>query len=320
MSIIRPVQFAPFTDKDFETYSQEKWQSNVFNRQRMEIKQNLLALGRILSPNLVGADGALLECEASVEYPALWNQRRVQNQHLFFSRNKDARQELHGIISKKRTMAALIDDPSPLRHHILLSLMIDQHQAELALKLHSDAAVDRDNLDRLSQDFFTLEKLVSMIVQLPGEFEVGMVNEDGPQGEVIPAPDLSEDALRQLVQDLPGADSWFTIRHSISSDDAIVRGGDFPDFAGQQLGCLLPVMHFIAWSRDNDFISIKETLKEKEIQQKSKGLKKGDVIRVKQGMFAGKTGKVQEVDGKGKMKVRLGTLLVNLDGEDLDKV
>ena len=319
MSIIRPVQFAPFTDKDFETYRQEKWQSNVFNRQRLEVKQNLLALGRILSPSLISADGAPLECEVSVEYPALWNQRRVQNQHLFFSRNKDARQELHGIISKTRTMAALIEDPSPLRHHILLSLMIDQHQVELALKLHSDAAVDRDNLDRLSQDFFTLEKLVSLIHELPGEFEVGMVNEGLPQGEMIPAPDLNENTLRQLIQDLPGANNWLTIRHSICSDDALLRGEEFADFAQQQLTRLLPVMHFIAWSRENDFISIKETLKEKKIQQKSKGLRKGDAIRVKQGMFAGKTGKVQDVDGKGRMKIRLGSLLVNLDSEDVDK-
>jgi len=314
------VQFAPFTDKDFETYRQEKWQSNVFNRERLEVKQKLEALGRILSPAMAAADGAPLECEVSVEYPALWNQRRVPNQHLFFSRNKDSRQELEGIISKKRTMAALIEDPSPLRHHILLSVMIDHEQVELALKLHSDAAVDRDNLDRLSQDFFTMEKLVGMVSSLPGEFCVGLLSEGAPRGEVISAPEVDEGALRKLVQELPGADSWLTIWRSLASDDELARSEEFVPFAQEQLASLLPVMNFIAWSRENDFISIKETLKKKEIRQKSKGLQEGDAIRVKQGMFAGKRGTVQEVDAKGKLKVRLGSLLVNVDSQDVDTV
>ena len=319
MSIIRPVKFAPFTDQDFDTYSQEKWQSNVFNRQRLEVKQKLLALGSGLSSTMVGADGAPLECEVSTEYPALWNQRRVQNQHLFFSRNKDARHELDGIISQKRTMAALIEDPSPLRHHILLSLMIDQRQIELALKLHSDAAVDRDNLDRLSQDFFTMEKLTAMVRDLPGEFEVGLVNEGTPSGEITPAREVTEDSLREVIQELPGANSWLTIRRTLPCDDELTRNAEFPEFAREHFEHLLPVLHFIAWSRDNDFISIKETLKKKEVRQKSKGLKAGDEIRVKQGMFAGKRGKVQEVDGKGRLKVRLGTMLVNLESQDVDK-
>ncbi len=318
MSIIRPVKFAPFTDEDFDTYTQEKWQSFVFNRQRLEVKEKLLALGRILSPAMVSADGAPLECEVSVEYPALWNQRKVRNQHLFFSRNKDARQELEGIISKKRSIAALIEDPSPLRHHILLSVMIDQRQIELSLKLHSDAAVDRDNLEHLSQDFFALEKLVTLIQKLPAEFLVGLMNEVGPRGELSPAPETTDETLRQLIAALPGADSWLTICRSLSRDDDLARGEEFAEFASEQLELLLPLMNLIAWSRENDSISIKETLKKKEIRQKSKGLKEGDGVRVRQGMFAGKTGKVEELDDKGKLKVRLGALLVNVDSKDVD--
>lgn len=319
MSIIRPVKFAPFTDKDFDTYTQEKWQSNVFNRQRLEVKEKLLALGQMLTPAMVNADGSPLECEVSVEYPALWNHRKVQNQHLFFSRNKDARQELEAIITKKRSMAALIGDPSPLRHHILLSVMIDQRQIELSLKLHSDAAVDRDNLDRLSQDFFALEKLVTMIQKLPPEYLVGLMNEIGPRGEVTPAPETTEDSLRALIAALPGADSWLTICRSLPREDELTRGEEFADLANEQLELLLPMMNFIAWSRDNDFISIKETLKKEEIRQKSKGLSEGDGVRVRQGMFAGKTGKVEELDEKGNLKVRLGTLLVNLESKDVDR-
>ena len=314
------MPFSTFTEKDFETYLPNKWQSNVFNRDRLEVKQKLQALGKILIPDLTGADGAPLDCEVSVEYPALWNHRRVQNQHLFFSRNLDSRSELDGIISKKRSMAALIEDPSPLRNHIFLSLMIDHQQVELALKLHSDASVDRDNLDRLSQDFFAAEKLLGLINDLPAEFSVGMTSGTASDGAMTPAAELTDEGLKDLIQQLPTANSWLTIHRTLPSDDPIVRGQELVAFAGENLNSLLPIMQFVAWSRDNDYISIKETLKKKEAHKKTKGLKKGDSIRVKQGMFAGRTGQVQAVDGKGKLKVRLGTMLVNLDSADADKV
>ena len=75
----------------------------------------------------------------------------------------------------------------------------------------------------------------------------------------------------------------------------------------------------LAWSRDNDFVSMKDTLKKKEIEQRSKGIAKNDQVRVVRGMFAGKTGVVQEIDAKGGIKVLLGTVVVKLNGDDVVK-
>ena len=37
--------FTGLSDGDFEAYAPKKWKSNVFNRERLEVKQKLLALG-----------------------------------------------------------------------------------------------------------------------------------------------------------------------------------------------------------------------------------------------------------------------------------
>ena len=309
------MEFVPFAAKDFDAYLEKKWQSNAFNRERLEVREKLEALGRLLAPAMVAGDGSPLECEVSVEHPALWNQRRVENQHLFFSRNKDARREIDTIISKKRTMAALIEDPSPLRNHIFLGVMIDRSQVELSLKLHSDASVDRENVTRKCQEYFQREKLLALIQGLPEGYQVGIQGRDQHPGS-----ELSDETLQELLQDLQGADSWLVVRRAFPREDPLVQQPAFVDAVRDGLDTLLPLYAFAAWGRDNDFVSIRDTLKQQEVKKKSRGLVKNDRVRVVRGVFTGKTGVVQGTDAKGGLRVLLGSMAVKLSGEDVTKI
>jgi len=308
------VEFEPFCARDFDAYLENKWQSHVFNRERLEVREKLEALGRQVSPSLVASDGSPLECEVSTEHPAVWNQRRVENQYLFFSRNKEARKEIDGIISRNRSMAALIEDPSPLRNHIFLALMIDRAQVELVLKLHTDAAVDRDNLQRKCQEFFQREKLLHLIQHLPQGYIVGIVGQSEH-----PASALDDESLQALIQMLSTAGSWLSVRRSYSRDDPVVLEQSFGDVTRDGLTRLLPLLNFIAWSRDNDHLAMRDTLKQKEARQKSRGLVKNDRVRVVRGMFSGKSGVIQGIDAKGGLKVLLGAMVVKLTGDDVAK-
>src|SRR5688572_13390776 len=118
--------FPGFGAADFEAYAPNKWKSNVFNRERLEVKQKLLALGRELQSSLTGNDGAPLAVDASVEHPALWNHKQVEAQHLFFFRNEGARKELDLIIDRGKSLASQIEDPSPQRNHVFLAVTL-QH-------------------------------------------------------------------------------------------------------------------------------------------------------------------------------------------------
>ncbi len=308
------VTFTSFNDSDFDAYLENKWQSNVFNRERLEVKQKLLALGQLLSPHMHTPDLTPLEFEVSAEHPALWNQHRVKNQYLFFYRNAEARREIDHIITKQRPMAALIEDPSPLRHHLFTSVMIDKDGIELALKVHADAAVDVENLKKKCQEYFHREKLVDLIVNLPEGFTIGLTDE-----LFTPTAECNDEMLSELIQRLPSADGWLEIRYSIPRTDPILSSDSFLEETDAKLTSALPVLAFITWRHDNDFLSIGDSLKQKAVEKRSKGLVKGDRVKVVSGIFAGKTGEVQNVDAKGMLKVSIGQMAVKINSTDVIK-
>lgn len=317
--------FPGFTTADFDAYQQKKWKSNAFNRERLEAKQKLVALGRDLQGALLAPDGSPLAVEASVEHPALWNHKQVEAQHLYFSRNEGARKELDAIIDRGKSMASMIDDPTPLRNHLLLAVTLGEQSIELALKLHPDARVDRENLERKCEDHFEAEKLLHLVRGLDPAFRAGVTPDTVPVGE------LDESKLREIVAafakpappaplSLGGAPAkLFYIGRTIARAEAPAAGAALGDTARTALASLMAIYRFIAWSRDNDFLSMREALQKEKQQKRQKGLAKNDTVRIVRGMFAGKAGVVQEVDAKGGLRVLVGKVAVKLGADDVAK-
>jgi hypothetical protein len=316
--------FPGFTAADFDAYQPKKWKSNVFNRERLEVKQKLVALGRELQGSMLAPDGSPLAVEPSVEHPALWNHKQVEAQHLYFSRNEGARKELDAIIDRGKSIASMIEDPSPQRNHLFLAVTLSESALELSLKLHPDARVDRENLERKCDDHFEREKLLHLMRGLGDGFRAGITP------ELLPVGELDEGKLLELIAQLAkgAAPQALTlgaphkllyVGRSIARADALAAAGALVDDAKRTLQALLPIYRFIAWSRDNDFLSIKETLQKEKQQKRQKGLVKNDAVRIIRGMFAGKNGVVQEVDAKGGLRVLVGKVAVKLGAEDVQK-
>jgi hypothetical protein len=313
--------FSGFTNADFEAYAPKKWKSNVFTRERLEVKQKLIALGRELQGAMVAADGSPLTCEPSVEYPALWNHKQVEAQHLFFSRNEGARKELDHIIDRQQSLASMIDDPTPLRNHVFLAATLGHEALELSVKLHPEARVDRQNLERKCEDHFEREKLVRLVRELGDGFRVGVTPELAPVGQ------LDEDRLRAVMTSLgslgptpPGAPHRLLyVGRAFGRDDVLRAGATLIGNTRTALTALLPVYRFIAWSRDNDFVSMREALQKEKQAKRQKGLVKNDAVRIVRGVFAGKSGVIQEIDAKGGLKVLVGKMAVKVDVEDVAK-
>src|SRR3954447_20223799 len=185
--------FPGFALADFEAYASKKWKSNVFNRERLEVKQKLVALGRELQGNLSAADGSPLAVDASVEHPTLWNHKQVEAQHLFFSRNEGARKELDRIIDRAKSMASMIEDPTPQRNHVFLVVTLTHETIELSLKLHPDAKIDRQNVERKCDDHFEREKLTSMLHALGDGWRVGVTP------DLVSVGDVDDEKLRAII-------------------------------------------------------------------------------------------------------------------------
>jgi hypothetical protein len=315
--------FPGFTAADFDAYQQKKWKSNVFNRERLEVKQKLVALGRELQGAMLAPDGSPLAAESSVEHPALWNHKQVEAQHLYFSRNEGARKELDHIIDRGKSIASMIDDPTPHRNHLFLAVTLSEPAIELSLKLHPDARVDRENLERKCDDHFERGKLLHLLQALDPGFRAGVTP------TLVPVAEVDEGRLHELIVALGksaqapvppgGAHPLFYVGRAIPRAEALVAGNAIVDVARAALTSLLPIYRFIAWSRDNDYVSIREALQKEKQQKRQKGLVKNDTVRIVRGMFAGKQGLVQEVDAKGGLRVLVGKVAVKLDAEDVTK-
>ena len=314
--------FAGFTNADFDAYAQKKWKSNVFTRERLEVKQKLLQLGRELMPAMLAADGSPLACEASVEYPALWNHKQVEAQHLYFSRNEGARKELDLIIDRQKSLASMIDDPSPQRNHVFLAVSLGNTELEVSVKLHPDARVDRQNLERKCEDHFEAEKLVRVVRELGGSWRAGVTP------ELSAAAELDEEKLKQILgklaqpapMALPGAPQRLLyVGHALPKEQVVERGAGVVGELREALGRLGAIYRFIAWSRDNDFVSMKETLQKERQAKRQKGVSRNDPVRIVRGILAGKSGVVQEIDAKGQLKVLVGKMAVKVDAADVDK-
>ena len=326
--------FPGLTGSDFECYEPRKWKSNVYNRERMEVRQKLLVLARQSASGLAGSDGAPLFIEASVEHPALWNHKQVDTQSVYFSRNEAARKELDGFIDRQKPIASLLEDPTPQRNHLFLAITVSYDAIEASLKLHADASVDRQNLERKLDDHFESERLVSFLGELPSTFRVGITP------ELRPTAGIDADAVLDILGELPAGNSasggtglgfalpgqpvpparMFYVGCSLDRRAALgLPVAEQEAWARATLSQLLPIYRFIVWSRDNDFVSMRQVLDKERTVKRQKGLHKNDKVRIVRGMLTGKDGVVQEVEAKGQLKVLVGKMVIKIDAADVER-
>jgi hypothetical protein len=313
---------------DFDCYEPRKWKSNVYNRERLEVKQKLVALARAASGSALGADGSPLFIEASVEHPALWNHKQVDSQSVYFSRHEAARKELDGFIDRSKPMASLVDDPTPQHNHVFLAITVSHEQLEVSLRLHPDARVDRQNLERKLDDYYEAERMVGLLSALSPGYRVGITPELTPLSELGEG-SVTLEALHEVIAKLPPGGALpmpgqvprlFYIGIALPRSEAVGKTAEeLAAFIGQHLTELATLYRFLAWSRDNDFVSMRQVLDKEKTVKRQRGLQKGDRVRVVRGMLAGKDGLVQEVDAKGHLKVLVGKMVVKIDAADVDR-
>jgi len=320
--------FAGLTQSDFACYEPRKWKSNVYNRERLEVRQKLLALGQSCAGHLLGPDGAPLFLEASVEHPAVWNHKQVDSQSIFFSRNEAARKQLDGFIDRQKPISSLLDDPTPQRNHLFLGVTVLHESLDVVLKIHPDASVDRQNLERKLDEHYEAERLLGLLHELPEGFTIGVL----PDQSALSA-DFSIEQLAEIMSALPpqsGAAGgmlipgqpvhMFAIGTSQPAAQIVAMSTDEQAaWVTAQLTLLLPIYRFIVWTRDNDFVSMAKVLDKEKTVRRQRGFQKGDRVRIVRGMLAGKDGAVAEVDAKGLLKIIVGKMVIKIDASDVER-
>ena len=304
--------FTGFTETDFDAYAPQKWSSHAYNRQRLEIKEKLLALAKDLQFN--NPDN-LLACEASAEHPTLWNQKRVDSAQLIFFRDAQAKKELDQLMSRSQQMSELLNDPT--RKHVFLSLRINQELLTVALRLHPEARIDRQNLEKKMHDEWEKQTFLGLLQELPDSHQVWIEG-----GKPHNAHTVSDQSFAAIYGEFIGPQaSWLCIGTGLPRQVAV---GTPPDVLTQhchkELLALLPLYRFVAWTKNNDFLRLKESLKQEKQHRAQKGLAIKDHVRILRGLFAGRRGIVSELDHKGAVRVQVGKLSVKVAIHDVDRV
>ncbi len=246
------MQFAGFTEADFDAYLPARATSNAFNRPRVEVKQKALSLARSLHEAATAA-GLGLEVRASEEVPSLWNKRSVTSQWVFFWRDQAARKRLEELLDKGRTLAATLTDPTPYFRHAFLALYLDSTEFEVALKAHGDAWVDVRNLRARCADDARREELIAALRALPTDFVMGVTGHDS-----VPACEVDGAALTATFDALTEASQWWFLGRKRTREETVAAGASLGAWVEETFRALLPIYRLVAWSHDNDLLSIDE--------------------------------------------------------------
>lgn len=246
------TSFTGFLAADFDAYTVEKWSSNMWNRQRLEVKQRAMVLGKEVAETLAAA-GAALSLGASDEHPSLWNKKKVDCQWVFLWRNEDERKVLEAVVDRDRKLATTLLDPTPFHRHAFLTFRMDTEGLEIALQIHRSAWVDATNLRRKLQTTAGAAEMARLLAVLPDGYRVGVGDESQPSS--LATPDLLGTLLARHQEG-----EWFFVSRRVPRDEAIAAGTSLAAIVITDFEWLWPLYRFLAWSRDNDFVSIDEAL------------------------------------------------------------
>jgi hypothetical protein len=247
-----------FTPQVFEYFSEPKSRSNVWSRQRLEIKQELIDFSNSFYEEFRLADLGV-EVSTSDHYPSLWNKKCVDRQWIFYSRGREARKVVEDVIDKDRTLSATITDPTPYFKTLFLALDLNARSVSMALYLHWKAWVDRDNLLKRTEIPQEREKLLHILRSLPDEY---MVRVDGM--EPLAAVDASEETLDRSFRAFGETGGFWSTGLFVPRDRALELGEDIWGVLKVVFMLLMPMYEFAAWRPDNDFISMSEKQREAE--------------------------------------------------------
>lgn len=309
--------FDGFVAEDFETYSPDRWSSNLYNLQRIQVREKLAALASAIEGD-VEALGLEVDHETSAERPSIWNQRQVRSQWVYFFRNARAQKELQAILDRRRSIAENIDDPAHHHLHIVLAVRVTHEGVGVLCGIHQNAWLDRRNAQSKWADRFERAKLLALLERLqdrPLHWRLDEVMQ--------PIGALSRAALGEVLERAPEVAGWIALERFFEASDARLGSAAFSGEVADVLRELADLYRFLAWSKDNDFASMAEVVAEEKKAKRYRGgttFIENDPVEIVGGLFAGRRGVVQGFDRAGKVKVKVGNLTLPVNAGSLKRL
>ncbi|MBN2724304.1 MAG: hypothetical protein JXR95_09560 [Deltaproteobacteria bacterium] len=270
-----------FESSDFEVFSRAKWSDMVYNRDRLKVKEKLVALGKQIS-DMLNSELDDFVSEVGTEHPALWNKRAVDRLEFFFLRPESQRKILSKAFSGEIPMAVAVQNPSDLYTNCSIGLVIDNDGLKVGLRLPSLAMGDREVLkinlredSRYSQFEKVLDSLEEQIVCVID----GTVLDYEASNRRTSLSNALDRLYENAVKDYR---SFLGLIRIFTREECIEYGDGIVEHISEVFKVLIPVYKMIAWNINDDFAGISglvSQIEKSRQQEKEKSQKQFEEIK-----------------------------------------
>jgi hypothetical protein len=235
-----------FTESDFEAFRKEKWRSPEFNNERLKVRRKLTAMGKLLTRRLEAA-GLPLEMRASLSHPYTYNKFSVDSLWIYWSRPDAERRKLKKLLGRE-----LGKDLDPNYVHCILVFGLDVSKVDVALKVHSAAWWDGQNLKNKCRTAAAVSEWTAILNVLPGfVLSIHDWKKEYRCGALLPG------ELSNFFEYYVPGEHWLHLRRSIARGDAALTQPSIVDDLGADLVRLIPAYRFVAWTPENDHLALR---------------------------------------------------------------
>ncbi len=311
------------TDADFEAYGEGRTRATALTKPRGDVKRRLLVWAQAVREQLA-AEGIELELAATDEHPSARNGHRVDAQSVFLFRAERARRAMRLALGS----AAKQDEARPEAGHARIEARVDASSVSLLLWLGADARIDLES--------------AALVFESPAMNELWA---SLPEGACIDArPALSSRARK--AGDLEVEQAAQMAKDALDAEVPLVIGLRAPRARATQPKALEPFfdaaialgrfMSAVAWSperaaararapRERPSRRARRAARPERPEPRSSeararsetSIDRGARVLALAGPFAGQSGVVQELDGKGGARVLFGLLAARVELRDL---
>jgi len=304
--------FSGFDERSFQAFEKRKWSSNMFNMERLAVREQLRALGKLIEGKLNGLND--LKWDVTTHTPSVFNQKSVNEIVLFFTRPDREQKAIVPLLDSRTSLPDQISNAGEHHRHVTMGVRIDGTACEVGLMLYSTAWLDVMNLLNRCRVSFEKSSFVEKVNSLPK----GTVVRFTPEEEVD-AVDFDAGHVDVLEKEVLNEAFLIFAGRSFEADSGETVGGGFVDACVQVLQAMFPVWKFVAWRPEADYLEVADESRRLRSAGESgtADLEVGWKVRILEGVFAGREGTITEMDHKGFVKVMIGKVVIRTQGKSL---
>lgn len=306
-------RFDGLAETDFDAFQPSKWRSHAFNRERLEVKLKLTDLGADLDKRFAEKLSDQ-EMGLTPERPSVFNKHQAEDLTLYFLRNEQSRRVMGNILDQSSSMIDTMHDSALHHRHINLALRVHDQGAEVGLWIHENAWVDWKNMVQRCREYWEREKLTELLSTLP---QTIMYVRGHPRVSEVKS--VSQLDIDRILEGFSEKGPWSFFGEVLDRSDSILLTPELADRVESVFHSLIEFYQYICWRPDNDYQNLNELVKKEKQKAETKftDLKPGDKVRIVKGLATGRIGVVNAIERKGKVKVRIGTMMVTMDLDEL---